>query len=425
MTPEQFGRYRLVEKIGRGATGTVFIGEYGSLRRPFAIKLLHEHLIADGSAERMLAEARALSMLDHPGIVNVVDCGMTDDGRAFVVMEYLAGELLHQRLRRGPLHEDRVVLFSRQLASALEVAHAAGIIHRDVKPENAFIVPDPDVLGGERVKLIDFGIAKCGDEEQTDTGVVLGTPAYMAPEQFAGSRRIDHRADIYALGIVMYRMATGTLPFIGDTEELRAEHEYVLPAPASLAGVSPGLSAIIDRCLAKDPAARFASMAQLAAALSDLDLRVATQPLMLEDLADEVDDVLAQPSERAVTVPPPDLRTRLPWHVVAGVVAALAFVLFYVQLDPRPRETSAPRERIVESEEALPVAPPAVTPITVPATTKPPAAKAEQPRRESPRVRPRPVRREPVRTEAVAAPAPEPPARKKEDYASVTPPTLY
>lgn len=269
MTGNGFGLYRLGAPIGRGANGTVFSGEYGTLRRPVAVKVLHHHLVGDSSAERMLREARTISLLDHPGIVKVFDVGVANDGRAFVVMECLVGEPLSARLERGRVTEARVVTFARQLASALEVAHAAGVIHRDLKPENVFIVADPDIPGGERVKIVDFGIAKLKGQCHTATGIVLGTPAYMAPEQFRGSRDVDVRADIYSLGVILYVMATGVPPFGGkDTDELLAEHAYCKPAPPAL--VSRRLAAVIECCMAKDPNDRFATMTKLSAALAEL-----------------------------------------------------------------------------------------------------------------------------------------------------------
>ncbi len=269
------GRYRLVQQIGEGSAGVIFLGEYGPLRRPVAIKLLHPHLVGDASARRMLAEARTLSMLDHPGIVKVFDVGNVQ-GRAFIVMERLDGESLASRLSRGPLPEERVVLFARQLASALEAAHAVGVVHRDLKPENILLVRDPEVSGGERVKIIDFGIAKLeGDRyEHTATGIVLGTPTYMAPEQWQCST--DPRADIYSLGIVIYVMATAELPFAGSTNELLAEHAYCAPPRASdVATVSSWLASIIDRCLAKRPHDRFPTMIALGAALRELEIAIA------------------------------------------------------------------------------------------------------------------------------------------------------
>jgi serine/threonine-protein kinase len=220
----------------------------------------------------MMAEARALSLLDHPGIVKVFDVGRVD-GRVCIVMERLVGEPLADRLARERLGEERVVLFARQLASALEAAHAVGIVHRDLKPENVFLVPDPDVPGGERVKIIDFGIAKHAkgeEQERTATGIVLGTPMYMAPEQW--DRIADPRADIYSLGVMIYVMATGELPFSGTTDELLAEHAYCAPPRAvDIGGVSSWLSSIIERCLAKRPADRFPTMAALANELRALE----------------------------------------------------------------------------------------------------------------------------------------------------------
>jgi serine/threonine-protein kinase len=277
MSREDFSGYRLVERIGSGATATVFAAEYGELRCRVAIKILHRHLIGDEAERRMFAEARMLAQLDHPGIVKVFNMGVAADGRAYVVMEQLIGESLCARMRRARLTEPRVVMFARQLASALEVAHTAGVVHRDLKPENVLVVQDPELPGGERAKLLDFGIAKRTGQEQTATGVVLGTPAYMAPEQFRGTRHVDRRADIYSLGVILYVMATGKPPFAGDnTGELLAEHAYCQPTPASRMGaVSRRLSAIIDRCLAKRPQDRFATMAELGAALRALPARFA------------------------------------------------------------------------------------------------------------------------------------------------------
>ncbi len=287
MARAAFGGYQIVEQIGRGAAGTVFVAEHGRLRHQVAIKVLHPHLIGDAWEQRMLTEADVLSRIDHPGIVKVFDLGIADDGRAFVVMEYLAGESLHARLRRARLPEGRVVAFARQLASALGAAHTAGVVHRDLKPENVLVVRDPALPGGERVKLLDFGVAKRRGTEQTPTGIVLGTPAYMAPEQFmVGSRHVDPRADVYSLGVLLYQMATGSRPFAGrDTDELLAEHAYAMPAPASEAGaVSHRLSAIIARCLAKHPDDRFATMAELEAALRALE-QAAPAARRLEDLS--------------------------------------------------------------------------------------------------------------------------------------------
>jgi tRNA A-37 threonylcarbamoyl transferase component Bud32 len=285
-TLEELGRYRVLEPIGRGGMGTVFAGHHVVLQRPVAIKVLHPHLVAEAAmARRILDEARTIAGLQHPGIVEVLDVGRADDGRTYVVMERLVGESLGDRLQRGRLSEERSVAFARQLASALAVAHAAGVVHRDLKPDNIFIVPDPDIAGGERVKILDFGIAKrivtdFGEREHTQTGVVLGTPAYMAPEQCTGSNRLDGRADIYALGVVIYLMVTGELPFDGaSTEEIFAEHVFCAPRPpAALAPVTAKLAVVIDRCLAKRPEDRFTSMDALAL---ELEILQAETPVRL------------------------------------------------------------------------------------------------------------------------------------------------
>jgi serine/threonine protein kinase len=320
------GRYRIVQQIGEGAAGAIFDGEYGPLRRPVAIKILHEHLIGDSSARRMLAEARTLSLVDHPGIVKVFDAGMVE-GRAFIVMERLAGESLWTRIARGRLSEARIVAYARQLASALEAAHAAGIIHRDLKPENVFIVPDPEVPGGERVKIIDFGIAKhdrAEFQERTATGVVLGTPSYMAPEQWEST--VDPRADIYSLGVVIFVMATGQLPFSGNTDELLAAQAYCAPPRAADVGaVSSWLSSIIDRCLAKRPADRFPTMAALAAELRGLEHAIAppTGPTPRCDEDDDDEATIAAPRARTEMV-----RRRRPLASVSrpGVMVGLALL---------------------------------------------------------------------------------------------------
>jgi serine/threonine protein kinase len=325
------GRYRLLEQIGEGATGAIFHSEYGPLRRPVAIKILHEHLVGDPSAKRMLDEARTLSMLDHPGIVKVFDVGMVE-GRAFIVMERLTGESLWSRLARERLSEERIVLFARQLASALEAAHAVDVVHRDLKPENVLLVADPEVPGGERVKIIDFGIAKHErGEERTATGIVLGTPTYMAPEQW--ERAVDPRADIYSLGVVIYVMATGELPFSGNTNELLAEHAYCAPPRAAeISGVSSWLSSIIERCLAKRPTDRFPTMAVLGAALRELEHAIAppTGPTPRCETVDEDEEdvTIAAPRARIQSKRPPRRTVGLwRWKLVRWPLALVVMLV--------------------------------------------------------------------------------------------------
>lgn len=268
-----FGSYRVVGVVGGGGMGTIYRAEHTLIGRPAAVKVLNADYARDrGVVNRFFNEARAATAIRHPGIVEVFDFGYLADGTAFIVMEFLAGESLARRITsRGTLLETEAFAIGRGIANALGAAHAQGIVHRDIKPDNIFLVPDSEVATGERVKLLDFGIAKLTDEAnagwaQTRTGSVLGTPSYMAPEQCAGAGRVDHRADLYSLGCVLFEMMTGRPPFVGaGAGEVLGAHQYV-PAP-SLRQFAPHASAgadeLIARLLAKDPAARPGSAADV------------------------------------------------------------------------------------------------------------------------------------------------------------------
>ena len=267
------GTYRILRKIGSGGMGTVYLGEHTLLGRKAAIKVLRSSLSADGEiVTRFFNEARAVTLIADPGIVQVFDFGHHTDGRAFIVMELLDGEPMDRRLKRirkfGLAECLRLV---RLICSSLAAAHAKGIIHRDLKPANIFIVADSAVPGGERAKILDFGIAKqAGDEPgklKTRAGLLMGTPMYMSPEQCRGIGDIDHRSDIYALACVMFTMLTGRPPFgSGAPGELVAAH--LREVPPLVSSRVPGLPGVVDqilqRCLEKSPADRFQSMTELA-----------------------------------------------------------------------------------------------------------------------------------------------------------------
>ena len=237
--------YRITGTLGAGAMGTVHRAEHVLLGRPVALKLLARELVGDQDmVRRFFHEARAVSSIRHPGIVEVFDFGFLDDGGAYFAMELLTGETLGARLaRRGTLPEVEALAIVRGIASALAAAHAAGVVHRDVKPDNVFLVPDDAVPGGERVKLLDFGIAKLSAGAPTDAGSsarVMGTPTYMAPEQCRGDA-VDPRADLYSLGCVLFELLTGRAPFEGfGLVELLLAHQDV--APPSLHVVAPWVS---------------------------------------------------------------------------------------------------------------------------------------------------------------------------------------
>jgi serine/threonine-protein kinase len=270
------GTYRVLNKIGEGGMGTVYLAEHTLLGRKAAIKVLLPALSANEEVvRRFFNEARAVTQITDPGIVQIFDFGYHTDGSAFIVMELLDGEAMDKRLARiGKFGLIECLRLMRLICSSLGAAHARGIVHRDLKPENIFIVGDPAVTGGERAKILDFGIAKLSGEDagthKTRTGMLMGTPVYMSPEQCRGAGDIDHRSDIYTMACVMFTMLTGRPPFNEDTTgELIAAHlREPPPLAASRVPELPGIvDEILQRCLRKAPAERFQSMAELVDAI--------------------------------------------------------------------------------------------------------------------------------------------------------------
>ncbi len=291
---ETLGPYTIVRRLGAGAMGEVYQARHRHMGRDAAIKVLRSELTEESDVvSRFFTEARATATVRHPGIVEIFDCDLHRSGRAFIVMEYLAGEdLAHRLASRGSFAGDWPALraVGRQLASALAAAHAVGIVHRDLKPGNIFVVSGP--AGQEPVvKIVDFGIAKLlhrdgGQHSQTQTGHILGTPLYMSPEQAKGAKTIDHRTDVYALGCVLLELATGQPPFVrkGPAQVIVAHLHETAPRASSLEPtVPPELDALIAEMLAKDPDKRPQSMAAVLARLAEPPAaapgRVATQLL--------------------------------------------------------------------------------------------------------------------------------------------------
>jgi len=247
------GRYQLVRALARGGMATVWVGQDTLLDRRVAVKTLHPELSGDaGLRSRFRHEAVAAARLSDPGIVTTYDTG-DDDGVGYIVMEFVDGPNLRRVLDdRGPLPIGETARVGREVATALDHAHRQGVIHRDVKPANVLVPP------GGRVKVTDFGIAKAGGSELTRTGTVVGTARYLAPEQLRGEP-VDARTDIYALGLVLYEMLTGALPFHGDTEmAISLARLSVSPAPVALGrpDTPPGLARLVMACLALEPADR-------------------------------------------------------------------------------------------------------------------------------------------------------------------------
>ena len=277
-------RYQLIRKIGEGAMGEVFEAEHVLLHRKVAVKLLQRRIAADPEARaRLQREARSTTGLAHPNVVDTIDFGFAE-GQAFLVMEWLDGENLEVRMTRGPLDIATALDIAAQACAGLTAAHDRGVIHRDLKPANLFLTRDHH--GELLLKVLDFGIAKLALHETklTATGVLIGTPNYMAPEQAEG-QPIDARTDIYAMGVILYEMLTGTVPFLGETP-LAVLHQHtsrlpILPsARAPDRGISDALDMLVMRCLSKLPDDRFTTMHELAAAIAQIRGTVAPAGLV-------------------------------------------------------------------------------------------------------------------------------------------------
>ncbi len=277
------GRYRIESRIGSGGMGAVFRGEHLHMRKHVAIKVLHgETKGLEGLVAQFEREAVAGGHIDHANVASATDFGELEDGSYFLVQEYLRGVTLSELLEKGPVSADRAIHIARQTAEGLAAVHEMGIVHRDVKSENIMLIAATD----DHVKLIDFGFAKVPMErmsvsraddplsqDDTDADTVFGTIAYLAPEAARGMDALDQRSDLYALGVIMYEMITGTRPFgPGKAAEVFRQHREDAPPPfvarAPLIPVPAAVEAITMRLLAKDPADRFQSGGDVVAALN-------------------------------------------------------------------------------------------------------------------------------------------------------------
>jgi serine/threonine protein kinase len=259
-------QYEIVERLGGGAMGVVYKARDRRLQRLVALKFLAPSMSEEPEFKsRFLQEAKAIASLDHPNLCSLFDVAEPEEGQLVIVMPFYEGETLKQKIGRGPLPLDRAVDYAVQIAAGLAHAHAAGVVHRDIKPANVIVTT------GERVRILDFGIAKVSSVQAklTRTGMVLGTLAYMSPEQASGER-IDHRSDLWALGVVLYEMVTGRQPFTGDSLEALF-HAILWPKPERVTAlrpeVPPGLEALVHRLLEKNPADRYQDAVALIAEL--------------------------------------------------------------------------------------------------------------------------------------------------------------
>ncbi len=366
------GRYRVVRLLGEGAMGAVYEAEHALIGRRVALKVLHERFSASAEAvERFHAEARATAAIGHPHIVDVLDFG-SDTGRPYLVMELLRGETLAERLSRSPaLDATAACRVVGEVLSGVAAAHEIGVVHRDLKPENIILTR------GERAKVVDFGVSKFREAEgaargRTREGMLLGTPGYIAPEQWIGAPSVDHRADLFSVGVILYELLTGGLPYEGSTRaELYQEMVHgdaPPPTPSSIAPECPAaLDAIALRAVHRDPAQRFQSAGDFLAALLPHGAAVSSGRFE------------AQPAPPATVAPlPASPRTSLPTMLdprpapargalrgtVLATLLALALALSVAVATARGR-----------SPAPSPVPPPAPV-VAAPSPPSPPAAPA-------------------------------------------------
>jgi serine/threonine-protein kinase len=253
------GRYRIERLLGTGGMGAVYRAEHVHMRKTVALKVLHKEFVGVNEVvARFEREAVAAGRIEHPNVAPATDFGKLEDGSFYLVLEYVDGTSLRALIERGPLEWQRAVAIARQVVSALIAAHAAGIVHRDLKPDNVMLVPLAD--GGERVKVLDFGIARVSSPDAQDVqkaathltkvGAVMGTVAYMSPEQALGEE-VDERTDLYALGVIVHEMISGRVPFDADSAAQILAKQITEAPPPLPAGAPPALAALVAELLRK------------------------------------------------------------------------------------------------------------------------------------------------------------------------------
>jgi serine/threonine-protein kinase len=397
------GRYDVVALLGEGGMGRIYEVRHAALNRAFAMKVLRPELAQDSElAARFIREAKATASVKHPNVVQITDFGRLPDSVPYFAMELLVGHTLGEVIKAaGPVPPTRGSRIVRKVAGALGAAHAAGVVHRDLKPDNVFLIggsrdlrapDDPDrirslaVLGdGADVRVVDFGAAKIvGSRRVTREGVVFGTPHYMAPEQASG-QPVDHRADIYSLGVIMYEMFTGRVPFEADTYMgVLTQHMFVRPLPPSQMPQAVeelgALEGIVLRCLEKKPEDRFGSMDDVIEALDDAVLqggdgdleaswrrpgldRASGRPAPVAPIAIEAPPAGGEANTDPSWPPspsPPRSPGAAPWALVLGGVGAIAVAVAAIMavrwlLPPDRANAPAPSPAVVVAASAAPV----------------------------------------------------------------------
>ena len=365
------GKYRVDERLSVGGMGTVYRGTHVLMDKTVAIKVLRPALAADEKiVARFSREARAASRISHPHALSVTDFGEAEDGVVFLVMEYLRGKTLKEIVREGgPMPLTRVIEIMRQVGGALDAAHAQGVVHRDLKSDNIMLLT---TNGADYAKVLDFGIAKINEPEDgydpglTAPDLVIGTPQYMSPEQCSQSPDIDARSDLYSLGVVLYEMLVGHVPFTGDSPTAVMMKHLQEPAP-SLLNERPDLPAsvahVVSRAMAKLPQNRYQSVAEL---VEDLTVaggmddafpaygdRTVPRTLSADATPADSDDeeTVVQPRPRPsrtqipIAVPsyaPPAGSNFNPWKILVPSLAALVVIFVGIYFFTRNREVAAP-----------------------------------------------------------------------------------
>jgi tRNA A-37 threonylcarbamoyl transferase component Bud32 len=374
------GRYLIERILGEGGMGIVYAARHKVIGKKVAIKVLRGEMATDKDVnERFLQEARAASAIGNPHIIDISDFGQLPDGSTYFVMEFLDGKSLSQIVSEstGPIPVPRLCHIGKQMAQALAAAHAANIVHRDLKPDNVMLIN----RGSEKdfVKILDFGIAKVGGgtKKMTRAGSVFGTPHYMSPEQAAGAA-VDHRTDIYALGVILYEMACGKVPFDADNfMGILTQHMYKAPVPIRALvpeiDVPPGLDAIVLKCLTKKPEGRYETMDQLVLDLEKLDHGVlpdAVQEMMARSGGFNVPADYFRSTAMPAPVPasPPVPMKRWPLYAVIGAVATGIGVVAVVVIGKNSSSTAGTRPPAALVAPAIPAT------TVVAAVASPPAA---------------------------------------------------
>jgi len=319
------GRYRLDRRLGKGGMGEVWAATHEVTRRRLALKFLSGPFAPSAeSRQRFLREARAASAVEHPNVVAIHDVFELEDGTPLMVMDQLEGETLAARFgREGPLSLEETATLMLPVVSAVGAAHAKGIVHRDLKPDNIFIARE---AGSERVKVLDFGVAKLFGAEPstglTGSGAMLGTPCYMAPEQASGEGDVDHRADVWAIGVILYEALSGGRPVEGDNLGqvlTRLLRDGIVPIDALVPDLPPDVVALVASLLAKDRADRPADLRAVAAVLSGYSSLEA--PSFAAPGSSPIDEAVAQPA--LISVARPARGNAWAWLAGVALVAGL------------------------------------------------------------------------------------------------------